>query len=129
MRAGKLCHRITIEYQTETEDEYGAPVVTWVPIWQLWAQIQPLTGREYWAAQQVQAEMTHRVLTRWHPGWRIEPGVFITPAQLIPQGEQVGITPTARIRFRGRVFNIISVADIEEKHEYLEIRCIEALTA
>jgi SPP1 family predicted phage head-tail adaptor len=41
--AGKLRHRITIQRETTTRDEYGSEVKTWLPLATVWASVEPLS--------------------------------------------------------------------------------------
>lgn len=44
MRAGNLRNRITIERQTETQDDGGQPLDVWTPVTTVWADIRNPTG-------------------------------------------------------------------------------------
>lgn len=126
IRIADLRHLITVQYLDPEagEDEYGAPISAWVNLGRLWSMVEPLTGREYFAAQQLQAEITHRITTRYHPGWHTA-YAFITPAQLVPASDQMGVSPQCRITLGSRAFDILSVVDLEERHRWLELRCRE----
>jgi SPP1 family predicted phage head-tail adaptor len=68
--AGRLRHRIDIEAPTETQDpETGAISVAWVAMWtDVPAEIAPRSGREFIAAQQIQAEVSTLITFRWRAG-------------------------------------------------------------
>lgn len=68
MRAGKLRHRIRIEAPGTVQDKYGEPVEGWTTFAEVWASREDLTGREAFAAQQVNAEVTTRFGLRFLPG-------------------------------------------------------------
>lgn len=65
----RLRHRGTIEQKTSTRDEWGGTIEAWeafaenVP-----AEIVPLSGREFVAAQAVQAGVTTRITIRYMAG-------------------------------------------------------------
>jgi len=89
--AGRLRHRITIEQPTETQDPItGAITVAWSRVWEnVPAEIVPRSGREFLAAQQLQAEITTAITFRWRcgltPKMRIVHGTRIyNPAALLP---------------------------------------------
>lgn len=70
MRPQKLRHRIDIEALDVTLDSSGAQVDQWASILSsddplLPAEIVPLSGREFVAAQAVQAGVTTRITIRW----------------------------------------------------------------
>lgn len=54
MNIGKLRHRITLQRQINAQNDYGAVVTTWQGIATVWAEIKPISGREYFEASQVQ---------------------------------------------------------------------------
>lgn len=69
MQAGSLRHRVSIENPVDTQDSTGAPIPTWESVAEdLPASIQPLTGRELFAAQQVQSDTTTKITIRWIKG-------------------------------------------------------------
>jgi SPP1 family predicted phage head-tail adaptor len=66
MQAGKLRHRVTIESLVETQDgTTGAISRAWSTVATVWAAIEPLSGREFIAAQGAQAEVVARILIRY----------------------------------------------------------------
>jgi SPP1 family predicted phage head-tail adaptor len=68
--AGRLRHRITIEEPQESQDATtGAITVAWVALWSnVPAEIVPRSGKEFLAAQQLQAEVTTLITFRWRAG-------------------------------------------------------------
>ncbi len=103
MRLGPLRHRINIQARSATVDEFGQESETWTTLNTVWASVEPLSGRELLAAQQVQGETTHRVRMRF----------------------QAGITTSHRILFNLRPFNIQSVINKNEAGAFLELLCTE----
>ncbi|MGH3850698.1 MAG: phage head closure protein, partial [Pseudonocardiaceae bacterium] len=68
MRAGTLCHLVTIQTPSPVgRSSYGDEVMVWVDIAQRSAAIEPLQGRELWAAQQIVAQISHRIRMRYQP--------------------------------------------------------------
>jgi head-tail adaptor len=123
-----LRRRIAIQHWTLTGyDSYEQPIMEYVTLGHLWAKIEPLSGRQYLAAQQVQSEMTHKIITYYHPGWYTESGAWVSPWQLVQEGARQPITVTSRILFGERVFDILSIANWEERNEWLEFRCREQI--
>jgi len=68
VKAGTLRNIITIQQTTQTRNDAGEIVDTWATYISPWANITPLQGREYWAAQQVQNEKTLRMIIRYASG-------------------------------------------------------------
>ncbi len=104
---GKMRHRITFQEFDGEADDYGDPLETddshWNDVVTTWAAIDPISGREFYAAEQSQSEVSHKVRLRYRPG----------------------ITTAMRISFGSRRFKIISVIDWEERHESLLLMCKE----
>ena len=70
MRAGSLRHRVTIQRYELAVDE----------------SVEAVSGREFFASQQVQSEVTHKVTIRFRPG----------------------VAADMRIVYGGRVFGIVA---------------------
>jgi len=105
MEAGALRKRITIQKKSVTKNSYGEEVITWVTHCQAWAQIEPLTGREFLESRQIQAEGMVRVTMRY----------------------QSGIAPEMRVLFGTRTFNIQAVVHVEERGREIQLMCVEQL--
>lgn len=106
MRAGKLRHRIGIQNETATRDAYGAEVKTWKTYKECWAEIDPPQSREFFSANQTQAEVTTRVRIRYLSG----------------------VTPNMRIKFNTRYLNINSIINPDERNKELIMMCNEWIT-
>lgn len=66
-KAGNLIHRIRIERRVKGENTRGEVTYSWAPVITLHAEKNPLRGREFFQAAQVQSEIT----TRWRIRWRL----------------------------------------------------------
>lgn len=75
----------------------------WETYVEFFGSLEPLRGREFWASQQVQAEVTHTIRTYYVPG----------------------ITPQMRARVGERVFEIQVVRNLKEENRVLEILATE----
>ncbi len=103
--AGILRHRVTLQECVSGQDEAGQPIDAWQDVATVWAAVEPLRGREYFAAAQVQAEVTTRIRIRYRKG----------------------IRPDMRVRYGERTYNINAVIDPEECHRELQLMCREAV--
>ncbi len=64
--AQQLAHRITLQHVVNTQDpNTGDITTTWETFAQPFARIDPLAGREFFAAQAVQAESTVKFTLRY----------------------------------------------------------------
>jgi SPP1 family predicted phage head-tail adaptor len=65
MQAGKLRHPVTIQSSRVTQSSTGAMTTVWSDFATgIWAAIEPVTGREFFSAQQVQSNVTTRIRIR-----------------------------------------------------------------
>lgn len=103
MRAGRLRHRVTIQENVGSENNFGETVDDWQAVTTRWAAVDPLRGRERFEAQQISAEVSHRVTMRYF----------------------ADLTPTMRLVYDGRVLEIEAVIDVEERGRELELLCRE----
>lgn len=108
MRAGRLRHRVTVQRATDSIDQYGDQTPTWTALGTVWASVEPLSGREYFAAAQMQSEINARVTLRPISG--------------------VTITPKDRVKFGTRYFDVQSVINLEERGRELQLLCVERFT-
>jgi len=65
MRAGKLRFLVSLQSATAVEDDYGEDVTTFTEYASVYADIIPLSGKEFFAAQQVNSEITIKVIIRY----------------------------------------------------------------
>ena len=104
---GKMRHRVTFQSFSGVVDSFGDPLQgddsQWADVTTLWAAIDPVSGKEFYAAQQSQSEVSHKVRCRFRSG----------------------LTTAMRIKYGSRLFKILSVIDWEERHESLLIMCKE----
>lgn len=105
MNIGKLRHRITLQRQIHAQNDYGAVVTTWQGIATVWAEIKPISGREYFEASQVQSEVTTQIWIRYRDG----------------------IEPTMRVAHNGKQYEIVSVLNYQGLNKTLQLMCKEKL--
>lgn len=103
VRVGRLKDLVTLQKLSETLDDFGQPTQDWVTEASCWAGIEPISGRERIAGDQVYADLTHRVMMRYRSG----------------------VTPKMRIVQADRILEIAAVIDRDNRHEQLELLCTE----
>ncbi|HEJ6909085.1 TPA: phage head closure protein [Serratia marcescens] len=108
MQAGKLSHRITLQKPVKVQDTTSGEMIdTWQDVSNLWAEVSPLSAREFVAAQAMQNAVTTRIKIRYRQD----------------------ISAKHRILFRGNIFNIEGVLpDPDSGLEYLTLPCSEGTT-
>lgn len=70
LSAGRLRHRVDIQAKQQTQNPAtGEVVTTWVTVWpNVPAAIEPLSAREFIAAQAVQSQVVARITIRYRDG-------------------------------------------------------------
>ena len=107
--AGEMDRRITIQrYNPAVKSRTGERIEEgWADLATCWARVRSAASREFWEAQAAHAELTHDVTIRY----------------------RAGITADMRLRFSGRVFDIVAPpVDPEDRHAFLILKCREVTT-
>jgi len=68
MKAGKLDRRVILQQPVETQNSVGEIVIAFQTFATVWAEVLPLNGREYFAAQQFVPEAQLKIFIRWITG-------------------------------------------------------------
>ncbi len=70
LKAGRLRHRVHIQARQDVQDpDTGDVTPTWVTVWpNVPAAIEPLSAREFIAAQAVQSQVVARITMRYREG-------------------------------------------------------------
>ncbi|NNV07499.1 head-tail adaptor protein [Geobacillus sp. MMMUD3] len=109
MNPGLFRHRITFQkYNESAVNENGFPLEEnqrWQDIKTVWAMIKTLQGREYYEAATTQNENTIRFIVRY----------------------TIGINPDMRIKYKGRMFEILSVINDDERNVTMTIVAKEVM--
>jgi SPP1 family predicted phage head-tail adaptor len=106
--SGKLNKKVSIEHSvagSPAVNDFGEPVVTWAEVAEVWSSVEPLNGREFWAQQQVQSEITVRFRIRYRND----------------------ILTGMRVVYNDAIYMIKSVIDPLEEHEELQLMCAEGV--
>lgn len=108
VKAGDYNRILVLEHDTgTTRGTYNNLVENWQPLVTVWAAVEPLSGRELFAASQITEQVSHRIRTRYRPD----------------------LTLTAKLRGKlgSRLLNIHTVIDKEEAHIELEMLATEVI--
>lgn len=65
VRAGKLKRRLVLQQRVESKNDFNETVWTWADVVEIWGGDLPMSGRELFAAQQVQAQTTEKIEIRY----------------------------------------------------------------
>lgn len=108
IKSGKMNKRISIEEPASgspAKNGFGERNIVWEEFAEVWAEIIPLVGREYWAQQQVQSEVTVKIRIRY----------------------LAGVLTTMRVVYDERILTIKSVIDVNERHKEIVLMCSEGV--
>jgi len=111
--AGRRPHLVTVKHAVQTRDgTSGEFLQSYEPIDGAnptrCASVKPLSGRELQTAREVQADVTHLIEMPWDK-------------------RTAEATPKCVIQFGARVFQVLSVLDVEERGITLQFLCKEAV--
>lgn len=101
MRSESLRNKITIQQQTNSQDSSGQLIPMWSNFVTVWASVEPISGREFFAADRLNSQITTRIRIRYLSG----------------------IIPAMRCVFGTHIYEIQSVIDIEVRHKEIELMC------
>lgn len=105
MDIGRLKHRITFQELSQSKNEYGELVEEWLDIKTVWAEIKPVSGNQFFAAKQINSEISHNVYIRC----------------------RTDLKPSMRIKFKERVFEILYLMNVNEDNWLMQIYCKELI--
>ena len=111
MKAGALRHLIIIQEPTIAVDANGDRTDTWAEYATTWASIETGNGREFFAARQVMADLTHTIRLRYIEDLKPEMRVKYTDQK------------TSKVRY----FNIRTILNPDERNEMLVMQALEVL--
>ena len=99
---GTFNKRITFQNFTTTLNDNGFEIQEWSDYATVWASVSNLNGREYFAAQAVQAEKTVKFTIRYNKN----------------------INESMTIIFEGNNYDISSIDNIKYGNEFMEIKAL-----
>jgi SPP1 family predicted phage head-tail adaptor len=106
MRSGQLRqYRITVQAPPEGQDNDGSPRTEWRTVCQPYAKKEDLSGRELFAAQAAQSEVTTRFRIRY----------------------RIGLSAKMRLLCDGVIYNIEAVLDRDGRKRELQLMCSSGL--
>lgn len=108
--AGMLTRRIKIQRPSTIKDSVGAPCRSWLDVATVWADIQPLSGKEAVIANRISAELSHQIIVRYQ-------SLFDNPQQVAQM----------RVLYKARIFNIHSALNEDEMRTQIILLASEGL--
>lgn len=99
MRVSRKNKKVTIQEITETRNSYGESIETWVKFKTVWANIAPISGKEFFNAQTISSKATLKITVNYIDG----------------------LTHKKRILHGDRIFNIENILNKDERNRELVI--------
>ncbi len=103
----RLKHRVTLQEAIKSADGAGGFSTSWSDVNTVWAEIAPFSSRsttqQRLVAEQLDVQQRYRITIRY----------------------QSGVDAGMRIKYGSRAFNILSVVNVQERGEALELFCLE----
>lgn len=99
-----LPHRITIQSKNVSRAANGEENIVWINSAVVWARVEQIRGREFFAAAQMQEAVDVRVTIRY----------------------RAGTVREQRILWRGVPLDIVSVIE-SGRHDFMELMCISGV--
>jgi len=93
MRAGRLRHLATLQEKVKVSDGAGGNSVDWIESRKLWCDIRPISAAQKFESMRKESSISHEITIR---------------------GTE-DVTTKNRIMFKGRLFNIDGIRDIDER--------------
>ncbi len=103
--AGKLRHQIDLQSETESLSDRNETILTYATYATVRASVRPIQGGEMESAQQISAEVTHKIRIRYNSA----------------------IKPIDRILFGTRQFDIKNILNFQERNILQDILCVEVV--
>ena len=106
--SNRILHTVDIEQQSTTRDDHGQPTTSWSAYKSsIKVAIEPLRGREFFAAEQYNSDVTTRIRAT--------------------KSDVSGVTAAMRVNFGGRYFNIQAVVDqdLADRSGEVQLMCGE----
>jgi len=102
-RIGRLRHRVVLERPVRESDGGGGAAETWEPVAGLWAMIELRSGKEAVEADRLSGTRKLDVTIRYRPD----------------------VAPHMRFRLGGRLLDIRTVLDEDDRRRFLKCECEE----
>lgn len=100
LRVGAMRHRVSIQQPTETQDDYGQPIVTWTNfVTNEPAEFMPVAGNESLRGGQVEANIRAKFVVRYRDGY----------------------TTQMKVVHNGTSYGILYVNEVEGGRRYIEL--------
>lgn len=110
MRAAQLNKRVKFLQRQTGVGEFGQPLQGYLAVLDAWAEIEPLSANQRYAAQQLQLTVTHKVTVRYR--------------ELLSTAEKLS---TMRLQYKQQQFTLYGPIRHDEREKMLELYATEGV--
>lgn len=101
-----LRHQITLQNRLSANDGFGQEQQTWIDVANCFAQVEAASGMSEVSGSAEASPVKYVMFIRY----------------------RAGVSARMRLIYAGKVFEIDSVMDLDERHKWLQIDCTQGLT-
>lgn len=105
MNPGELRHKIIIQKISSIQDDYGQPSEQPEEVLKTRANIRPIVGKQFFEADIINHSITHKIRMRYNSK----------------------VKPEMQVVYMGRIFDILSVINYQERNVELQLMCKELI--
>lgn len=105
MQAGKLRHRVEVQEDRPTTNDFNEPEAGWRTVARRWAEVTQISGDDKLVRDQWRQTATHRVRIRF----------------------MAGLTVRHRLKHDGRYLHVLAIDNLDERDREMIITCEERL--
>jgi SPP1 family predicted phage head-tail adaptor len=102
---------VMVQEREMTQDSFGGQSIDWTDVKQVYAKIRALTGKEIFAAQAVQSEVTHEIIVRYD-------AIFADPK----------VAAAYRLVYNSRIFDVSACMNEDEADQVITLLATEGLS-
>ncbi|MBQ1296229.1 MAG: phage head closure protein [Clostridiales bacterium] len=107
MDIGRLRQRIQVYSLNGTEeDEFGQITNGLTLLGEVWGDLYPVRGQEFYEVQKIQSKVTHKCYVRWRESF-------------------AKLDSNCYIKHKGVTYDIYSATDVDMQHKLIEIYCYQ----
>jgi SPP1 family predicted phage head-tail adaptor len=118
----ELRHRVTIQKFETVQDDDGFETEQWTDVRTVWAKVENLYGKEYYAAAAVQAERTVKFVIRYMKDIDERMQIKFGKKTINIVGENGAVTGSKEV---DRVYDIKFIDNIKYSNRFMEIQAME----
>jgi len=105
IQPGELNRQVIVEQRSTTRGTMGEEIDSWTTYKRIWSKVLPIRGQEAAIARRETGKLETKFWFRYFSG----------------------LTLKMRLNMGGRYFDIVSIANLEERGRFLEVTAVETI--